>query len=93
MPWAAELMPVPIREVMLSTAVLDVVIGIFLLLNSFVWLASLVGTLHLITVFITSGINEGTVRDIAILAGTVALMLDSTPPGFIEKVKFWKKKD
>src|SRR3989344_727311 len=78
-PWAIELLPIPIKEAMIGTAFLDVAIGALLLIDSFVWLAALVGAIHLIIVLAVSGINEATVRDIAILAGIVALMADSLP--------------
>src|SRR3989344_985984 len=76
-PWALDLLPIPIKEAMIGTAILDIAIGILLLIDSFVWLAATVGGIHLIIVLTVSGINEGTVRDIAILAGAVALMIDS----------------
>jgi uncharacterized membrane protein YkgB len=76
-PWLVKMLPVSVKMVMLSTAVLDVVLGFFLLINSHVWLAGLVGSIHLILVLISSGINEGTVRDIGLLAGMIALAVDS----------------
>ena len=86
-PWATRLLPIPIKEALVGTAFLDIAIGVFLLFDSFVWLAALVGTLHLIIVLTVSGINDVTVRDIGILAGTLALMLDSLPSNFIAKFK------
>lgn len=80
--WAAGLLPVPIEQAMMGTAVLDIVIGIFLLVDSFVWLAALVGALHLIIVLAVSGITDITVRDVGILAATIALMADSLPESF-----------
>jgi|SRR3989344_3450684 len=91
MPWAANLMPIPIREAMIGTAILDIGIGALLLIDSFVWIAALVGGIHLIIVLTVSGINEGTVRDIAILAAVIALAIDSMPKNFIEKIKSWRK--
>src|SRR3989338_19680 len=91
-PWAARLLPMPIEQAMMGTAALDIVIGILLLIDSFVWLAALVGTLHLIIVLAVSGITDITVRDIGILAATIALMADSLPSTFIDKMKSWQKK-
>jgi len=90
-PWMLEFMPMPIRDVMLGTAGLDMVIGALLLTNSLVWFAALIGASHLIIVLIASGINEGTVRDIAILSGAIALMIDSIPEKITDKIKLWKK--
>lgn len=78
-PWAAGLLPVPLREAMIGTAVLDVLIGFALLVDVYVWLAALLGALHIVTVLTVSGITDVTVRDIAILAATVALMADALP--------------
>lgn len=87
MPWAAGLLPIPIEQAMMGTAFLDTVIGILLLFDYFVWLAALVGTIHLIIVLTVSGITDITVRDIGILAATIALMGSSLPEIFINKIK------
>ena len=89
--WVVELLPMPIKEIMLGTAILDMAIGIFLLVNSFVWIAAGVGAIHLIIILIVTGITDITVRDIGILAGMIALMVDSLPANFIEKIKQWRK--
>lgn len=81
-PWAAGLLPIPIAQAMIGTAILDIVIGFLLLIDSFVWLAALVGAIHLIIVLTVSGITDITVRDIAILAGAVAVMANSLPKVF-----------
>lgn len=86
-PWAAGLLPIPIGQAMIGTAVLDVVIGALLLFDSFVWLAALVGAIHLIIVLTVSGITDITVRDIGILAAMLALMADSLPKNFTDKIK------
>ena len=78
-PWAAGLLPVPIAQAMIGTAFLDIAIGVLLLFDSFVWLAALVGAIHLMIVLVVSGITDITVRDIGILAAAVALVADSLP--------------
>jgi uncharacterized membrane protein YphA (DoxX/SURF4 family) len=78
-PWAEKLLPMPIHEMMIGTAYLDLAIGFFLLIDTFVWLAAFVGAGHMLIVLAVSGINDVTVRDIAILAGTIALFADSIP--------------
>lgn len=89
-PWAAGLLPVPIEQAMMGTAVLDIAIGALLLVESFVWLATLAGALHIAIVLVTSGITDITVRDIAILAGALALMADSLPENVATKIKSWQ---
>lgn len=91
-PWAAGLLPVPIGQAMIGTAVLDIVIGVLLLVDSFVWLAALAGAGHLAIVLTVSGITDITVRDIAILAGALALMADSLPKAVADKIKSWQNK-
>ncbi|MBI4812290.1 hypothetical protein HY798_02480 [Candidatus Falkowbacteria bacterium] len=78
-PWAAGLLPIPIEQAMIGTAILDIVIGGLLLLDSFVWFAALIGSVHLVIVLTVSGIDGITVRDIAILSATLALMADQIP--------------
>lgn len=91
-PWAAGLLPVPIEQAMIGTAVLDIIIGVLLLVDSFVWLAALTGAAHLVVVLATSGITDITVRDIAILAGALALMADTLPKALTDKMKLWQNK-
>ena len=92
-PWAAGLLPVPIGEAMIGTAILDIAIGVLLLFDSFVWLAALIGAVHLVSVLIVSGITDITVRDMGILAATIALMADSLPKNLIDKIKSPKEEN
>lgn len=78
-PWVANLLPVPIKEAMMGTAVLDILIGFFLLINKFAWLAGAIGSAHLVIVLVTSGINEVTVRDIGLLGGAIAIAVSAWP--------------
>ena len=78
-PWALGLMIIPLKQAMIATAVLDIAIGFFLLIDYFVWLAALFGSIHLIIVIVVSGINAVTVRDIGLLAATLALFMSSLP--------------
>lgn len=87
MPWAAGLLPVPIEQAMIGTAVLDIAIGVLLLFDYFVWFAALVGTIHLIIVLAVSGITDITVRDIGILAATASLTAESLPKNFISRFR------
>lgn len=86
-PWAAGLLPIPIEQAMAGTAILDIAIGILLLFDYFVWLAALVGAIHLIIILIVSGITDITVRDIGILAAIIAIMVESLPGNIISVFK------
>ncbi len=79
LPWAADLLPIPIKEVMIGTALLDTAIGFFLLIDVFTWFAAILGTTHLAIVLTTVGINAITVRDIGLLAATLALAVSAWP--------------
>ena len=89
-PWAANLLPIPMREALLGTALLDIIIGTMLLVDWFTWVAAILGTLHLIIVLTGSGISDITIRDIGLLAATIAIMIESLP--FYIKNKINKNK-
>jgi len=90
-PWAGGLLPVPLEQAMIGTAILDIVIGFFLLIDILTWLAALVGAVHLIIVLAVSGITDITVRDIGLLVAALALMIDSLPQWVLNKIGFLKK--
>ena len=75
-PWAQKLLPFPLEQAMMGTAILDILIGFFLLIGVLTWLAALAGAIHLIVVLTVSGINEITVRDIGLLGGGSACFND-----------------
>lgn len=85
-PWVAGLLPIPLAQAIIGTAVLDIAVGFFLLVDVFVWPAALVSAIHLIIVLAVSGITDITVRDIAILSAAIALMADSLPKFFTDKI-------
>lgn len=78
-PWAMNLLPLLATEALISTAILDILIGIFLLIDWYTWIAALLGTLHLVIVLTVSGISDITVRDIGLLAATIAITIESLP--------------
>ena len=84
--WAYGLLPVPLEQAMIGTAILDIVIGAFLLFDFLPWLAAFVGAVHLVIVLTVSGITDITVRDIGLLAGTIAVMIDSFPQWALNKI-------
>jgi len=73
-PWVFPLIMVSLKQAMIGTALLDIIIGGLLLVDKFTWLASLAGALHLIVVLVATGITTVTVRDIGLLAATIALI-------------------
>jgi len=86
-PWAAGLLPVPIEQAMIGTAILDILIGFLLLIDYYVWPASLLGAIHLIIVLTVSGITDITVRDIGLLSGAVSLLAETLPKSFTDKLR------
>ncbi|OHA09530.1 MAG: hypothetical protein A3A44_01960 [Candidatus Sungbacteria bacterium RIFCSPLOWO2_01_FULL_60_25] len=90
-PWAAGLLPVPMAQAMIGTAVLDIAIGAFLLVDFLPWLAALIGAVHLVIVLTVSGITDITVRDIGLLAAALALAIESLPQSMIAKIALGKK--
>lgn len=86
-PWAMDLLPVPLAQAMVGTAILDIIIGIFLLINFLPWLAAFIGSIHLIIIMTISGITDITIRDVGLLVGMLALMIDSLPQLILHKIK------
>lgn len=86
-PWAANLLPLPLKEAMIGTAILDIVIGFFLLIDVLTWLVAIIGAFHLVIVLTVSGLNAITVRDIGLLAAMIALAINTWPANFY----FWHK--
>ncbi|MBI4094956.1 MAG: hypothetical protein HY435_02065 [Candidatus Liptonbacteria bacterium] len=78
-PWAAGILPVPMYEAMIGTAILDVAIGFFLLVDLATFFFSLLAFLHLALVLTVVGIDTITVRDIGLFAASLGLMLARWP--------------
>lgn len=87
-PWASDLLPVPIAQALLATAILDIVVGGLLLIDFLPWLAGLMGSIHLILVLTVSGITDITVRDIGLLVGTLAIVIDTLPTSVSSRLTF-----
>ena len=86
-PWIVELLPISLKGVMIGTALFDIVVGAFLLIDSFTWLAALLASLHLAIVLTVSGIDAITVRDIGLLTAALALAISAWPENF----RLWKR--
>ena len=81
-PWVFDLLPLSLETVMIQTAILDLLIGFFLLIDVgtiiFAWLA----LVHLILIIIVVGITPETVRDIGLIAAALALVWAWWPKRF-----------
>lgn len=78
-PWARNLLLIDPKIAMILTGILDLIIGVLFLVNPLVWLAGLLGSLHLLVVLITSGINAITFRDLGLLGSALYLFLSQYP--------------
>lgn len=92
-PWATGLLPIPLTQAMITTAVTDIVIGILLLTDIFTWIAALLAALHLLSVLIGSGITDITVRDVGLFSITLAILKDTVPGKIVSTLFFFLKKD
>lgn len=86
-PWARALIPGSIVMAMQATALLDVAVGALFLIDVWVWLAALIGAIHIAIVLITVGVTDITVRDIGLLAGTLALLEDFWPSFLMKRAQ------
>lgn len=81
--WVADISPFSLTSVMVATALLNLFVGILLLLNYKAWVGAFLGSLHLILIITVVGINSITIRDIGLLAATLAIFVSSVPPKFL----------
>jgi len=86
-PWVADILPISLKLAMILAGIMDILVGVFLLINVWVWHAAILGALHLLLVLAVSGINAITVRDIGLMGGALALALDTWP----KHLRFWIK--
>lgn len=86
-PWAAGLLPVPLKEAMIGTAIFDILVGFFLLVDVGTWFWSLMALSHLGLVITVVGITPGTARDIGLTAGALALLFETWPFDWPKKRK------
>lgn len=91
-PWAMRFLSAPLKEVMLATAVMDIVVGVLMLLNRLVYLAGLAGAVHMVIILITVGIDSVTVRDIGLAGASAALAWEGMPVRWREMIAPLTKK-
>ncbi|KKS77693.1 MAG: hypothetical protein UV74_C0013G0121 [Candidatus Woesebacteria bacterium GW2011_GWB1_43_14] len=68
--------PVDIKMMMQTTAIFDLVVGLWLLLDYKLWVPASLAVIHLASVLLVSGINAITVRDIGLLSALLALLIE-----------------
>ena len=81
-PWMRELLILPVEQTMILNGWFDIAIGALLLARWNKWMTFIgakLASLHMVTVLAVAGIDPVTVRDIAILSGSLALMSWSYP--------------
>lgn len=78
-PWVVSLLPVDLRTAMIQTAVFDITVGFFLLIEVMPAFFSLLALAHLVTVIIAVGITGITARDIGLAAAALALSIHYWP--------------
>lgn len=78
-PWAQNFLVLPLKQAMIATAILDIAVGVFLLIDVLTWLAAIVAGVHLVVILITVGIDAVTVRDIGLLGAAIALAVAAWP--------------
>ena len=80
-PWAQGMIPGDLAQFMKTTAIIDIVIGAWLILGFKVWIPALLGSLHIAGVLLTTTGNLDSLiaRDIGLLGGTLALLFDRWP--------------
>lgn len=83
--WMLRLLPIPAEEIMVGTAIFDIVVGVWLLFDWKVWIPSGLAVLHIAIVLTVSGIDTITVRDIGLFAGNLALLFSSMPENIASK--------
>jgi hypothetical protein len=76
-PWAENLIPFPMKSVMLFVGFFDITVGLMFLLDIFVLEAALAGVVHLFTVLAVAGINAITVRDIGLFSACLAIFFEN----------------
>jgi uncharacterized membrane protein YphA (DoxX/SURF4 family) len=88
--WAMNLIPIPLEQTMLITAILDIAIGLAFLIDIATWIAALAGALHIGLVLVVAGIDAVTVRDIGLLTACIDLLWIGLPDRL--RAKFAKRK-
>lgn len=79
-PWVLAVVPFSAQQLMLETAVLDILIGLFLLTGYLVPLVALIAALHLGMIILATGLdiqNVVAARGVGLLAAVLAIFFDA----------------
>ena len=76
-PWAMNLLPFSLHDTMLVVGIFDIIVGALLIIPGTVRLASALAFLRVLFVLIASGITDITIRDVGLLAMSLALFMQS----------------
>jgi len=86
-PWAVKFMPGGLVATMKNTAILDIVLGSWMLTNRAVWIPALIATLHLLVILITTTTTGLIIeRDIGLFFAALALFFATAPKKICEKL-------
>jgi len=86
-PWVINLIPFPLETMMLMAGIFDILLGVLLLVNVMTKAVGYIVALHMLGILIAGGINDITVRDIAILFAGLALGMDAQ---FHKELVWWR---
>ena len=78
-PFFIDLLPIEPVMFMYFVAGFDALLGILFLIDAFVYWAGLLAALHMIGILAVSGVDDITVRDIAIMGAGFALFSETMP--------------
>lgn len=78
-PWAVDILPIPLNQAIIFTAIFDIIVGALLLIDWQSRIAGILAAIHLIIVLIVGGITDITVRDIGLLTACIAIIIESSP--------------
>ena len=84
LPWAQKFLVASPAQIMIGTAIFDIAVGGVLLVGAgiWIWAAALLAAVHLAIVLAVAGIDPITVRDIGLLAASLALAVATWPARF-----------
>lgn len=87
-PWARDLLIFPPEKVMQINAIYDIAVGLLLIGAYKKWMVfwgGILAALHMAAVLTTAGVDPITVRDIAILAGALTLVVWARVPSMEQR--------
>lgn len=83
-PWAIAMVPISLETMMREVAIFDLLIGLMLLSRRALWMGATLSSLHLFSIFLVTGINAVTARNIGLMAGCIAVALSVPIPHWVK---------